>query len=286
MKKRRALILTLLTLLLMFGIPMVLTIRAVHHEQANRDLIAAIKADDTPAALAALHAGADANATDFGDRAPSMREVLQRFWNHLIHPSARQEPEFHRTALLILLGEHPVDDRGNKETEPSYWQVKNDKEDRDGSHETVTCVENFSLLKTLVEKGADVNARDEYDDTPLLLAARWDHRASMRLLIQHGADVRSKNQQGYTALDWAAINGNIEGVQELLLKGAEVNLRDSQGNTVLDHNKSGYERQRQGLAGAFLAAKWSARELASAGRKIMTQGQYEAILDQDRKSVV
>jgi ankyrin repeat protein len=61
------------------------------------------------------------------------------------------------------------------------------------------------LVRTLIEGGADVNARDARGMTPLMMAvARADQDAAViRLLLDHGADVSVVSAAGETAADWA-----------------------------------------------------------------------------------
>jgi ankyrin repeat protein len=51
--------------------------------------------------------------------------------------------------------------------------------------------ENRALVSALLDYGADVNARDTSDFTPLRLAVlRKDQLATVRLLLDRGADVK------------------------------------------------------------------------------------------------
>jgi hypothetical protein len=61
MKKHRALIISLLALVLLVCVASGLVLSEYHHIRVNRALIAAVKADDTNKALAALNAGAEAD---------------------------------------------------------------------------------------------------------------------------------------------------------------------------------------------------------------------------------
>lgn len=120
-----------------------------------------------------------------------------------------------------------------------------------------------------LNKGADVNCRDNYGLTPLIWAAIQGHEEVVRLLLERGGDVEAKNNNGDTALLWASVMGH-KGVVELLLdrganadlgergsgvtalmaaaaeghadvaqvlmeKGAAINARDRNGNTALTH---------------------------------------------------
>jgi len=68
------------------------------------------------------------------------------------------------------------------------------------------------LMRTLIDAGAQVNARDIRDMTPLMLAVSSETQDPevVRLLLQKGADVKAKSNLGETALDWARKFGNPE----------------------------------------------------------------------------
>ncbi len=91
---------------------------------------------------------------------------------------------------------------------------------------------NFDTLKLLIEKGADVNAHNDFDATALLWAARDPEKA--RLLVERGADVNARSKQGRTPLMLASLlQGGAPTVAMLLAKGAAVNVQDGRGDTAL-----------------------------------------------------
>jgi ankyrin repeat protein len=61
------------------------------------------------------------------------------------------------------------------------------------------------LVKTLLDAGADPNAKDVRGMTPLMLAVANDHqdRSVIRLLLERGADPQIRSNAGETAVDWA-----------------------------------------------------------------------------------
>ena len=54
-----------------------------------------------------------------------------------------------------------------------------------------------------LNKGVDVNARDNHKWTPLTHAAQFGHKEIAELLIANGADVNAKDDDSLTPLDWA-----------------------------------------------------------------------------------
>jgi ankyrin repeat protein len=88
-------------------------------------------------------------------------------------------------------------------------------------------------VKLLLESGADVNARNQFDNTALILAANQPEKA--RMLVEKGADVNAHTKQGRTPLMLAATcDGCVETVRLLISKGAELKAKDAQGDTALD----------------------------------------------------
>ncbi|UCE48728.1 MAG: ankyrin repeat domain-containing protein [Phycisphaerales bacterium] len=85
------------------------------------------------------------------------------------------------------------------------------------------------MVELLIAKGADVNARDTDDGTPLWYAKDKGHTDIVQLLIKHGA--RSETPVG--ALLDAARDGNIKQVRSLVERGADTNVRDYRGRTPL-----------------------------------------------------
>lgn len=58
----------------------------------------------------------------------------------------------------------------------------------------------MEMVRTLLDRDADIEARDFLDRTPIHLAAMWDRQDIVRLLARRGADVNSKDRWGVTPL--------------------------------------------------------------------------------------
>ena len=73
------------------------------------------------------------------------------------------------------------------------------------------------VVKTLLDAGADINARDSRNMTPLMFAVATNHQnpAVIRLLIDRGADRTVQSNVGETAADWARKLGAPAGLELL-----------------------------------------------------------------------
>ena len=83
-----------------------------------------------------------------------------------------------------------------------------------------------AVVKLLLERGADVESKDDAGQTSLSRAAWNGHEAVVKLLLERGADVESKDDAGETPLSWAARNGHEAVVKLLLEKGANVESKN------------------------------------------------------------
>ena len=59
------------------------------------------------------------------------------------------------------------------------------------------------VVRTLLSKGAAVDAEDENSCTPLMFAAMGNHPHSVKELLAHGANITRENIAGQTALSLA-----------------------------------------------------------------------------------
>lgn len=75
-------------------------------------------------------------------------------------------------------------------------------------------------LRHLAQRGANVEVRDPYGRTPLILMAKDKHWDGMQALLEAGADVNLCSEDGFSALSWCAMDGNAEMCQALLDRGA------------------------------------------------------------------
>jgi ankyrin repeat protein len=130
-----------------------------------------------------------------------------------------------RTVGLLLDHGANVESRNYDEATPLMWAAEH------GSTEVV---------RALLGRGADVEARDKYGGTALIRAAcecaiidMPETLESMRLLLEKGANVNARDTDGGTALMAAASAGRTQNMTLLLDNGAQIELKDKDGNTAL-----------------------------------------------------
>jgi len=134
------------------------------------------------------------------------------------------------------------------------------------------CRGDLDKVQTLLEKGTDVNTKDEFGCTPLHWAARARSPEVADLLITNGADINAtagpdnltplmaarklpviellvskgvdiRSQENQTKLHKACSAGDIQVVKFLIDKGADINARNGRGATPLWAAASGDQKE-------------------------------------------
>lgn len=107
------------------------------------------------------------------------------------------------------------------------------------------------IFDLFISKGANLEARDFYDDTPLITAAglEFSMTDNAKYLLKAGADIQAENKHGKTALMTAVFSQNIELIKTLLKAGAPVDQKAKDGNTALvGMIGMGQEREKEKIA--------------------------------------
>lgn len=103
-------------------------------------------------------------------------------------------------------------------------------------------------LRALLDGGSDVNARDRYHQTGLMLAAQGGHAAAVRLLIERGAELNVAAKFSLTALMLAVIGDHAEVVRLLVSAGADLTFRGSGAPGFFDKTALGLALARESEA--------------------------------------
>lgn len=172
--------------------------------QGRTALMAGATSGDAPTVDALLKSGANPNVSDAGHGTPmtyaaaegqgAVMNVLQQ---HGLKPNAGDfalaAAGCHAEAVKIALASGVGVNGAAGQIVPLL------------SAAGTGCVE---VAQLLIERGADVNAKDHDGWTPLIKAAQAGHTEMVQLLLDHGADMRAADNDGRTAWMFAAVGGH------------------------------------------------------------------------------
>jgi len=88
-----------------------------------------------------------------------------------------------------------------------------------------------ALIKSLLDEGADINAKDG-DFTLLMKAATEGYLKTAKLLIDKGAEVDARTNEGTSALMVASSGGYTKIVELLVNAGANAKIKNNMGYTA------------------------------------------------------
>eukprot|EP01117_Protostelium_nocturnum_P010616 TRINITY_DN3818_c0_g1_i1.p1 TRINITY_DN3818_c0_g1~~TRINITY_DN3818_c0_g1_i1.p1 ORF type:complete len:860 (-),score=351.26 TRINITY_DN3818_c0_g1_i1:43-2622(-) len=109
----------------------------------------------------------------------------------------------------------------------------------------------LEVLDLLIEKGASLECRNKYNETPLMHASAKGMTESVRFLVDHHANVNALNAHGQTVLHHAIMGGNRDTTLLLLKNGATASLNSKAeeiGTPLELANKEGKEELSDLLA--------------------------------------
>lgn len=90
----------------------------------------------------------------------------------------------------------------------------------------------LKLAELLIARGADINAQDDFGNTPLSSSCSGNNMAGtlvnpcVELLLKHGAKTEIVDKNGYTALLTACQNNRMDAMRQLLQYGAKIDVTD------------------------------------------------------------
>ena len=100
---------------------------------------------------------------------------------------------------------------------------------------------NIDEIRKHIEAGSDLNEKDDYGSTPLIIAITFGKAEVARALIEAGADMTIANNEGSAPLHIAAFFCRTEIVEALLGNGADKDLTNTAGRTALETVEGPFE---------------------------------------------
>ena len=104
---------------------------------------------------------------------------------------------------------------------------------------------NIEAVSQHIQAGSNLDEKDAWGSTPLILATIFDKTEVAKALINAGADLNLGNNEGSTPLHLASLFGRPEIVQALLYKGADRYIRNLNGSTAFDIVAAPFEYDKE-----------------------------------------
>jgi ankyrin repeat protein len=113
--------------------------------------------------------------------------------------------------------------------------INNKGEDGTTALHAACMIPHIDVIKELIERGANINETDIYDNTPLHFLSSHNEKDMelFRYFINNTDNIDVKTYLGRTAFHNACIHRNMEAVQELLNYGADINAKTNEDETAL-----------------------------------------------------
>ncbi len=113
----------------------------------------------------------------------------------------------HRQSAELLILPSTIDQRDNRGESAIYYSIR---------------ARDKYILDRLLEVGANPNARNEYGETPLMLAASRGNEEMVRSLLRHGADPELQDRTGTYDANRIATASGFHSIAELLESPLEI----------------------------------------------------------------
>lgn len=142
-----------------------------------------------------------------------------------------------------------------------------DADDQTPLHLTAGGCDNIAVVAALLEAGADIKARDAANQTPLHVAANGCDNTVVAALLEAGADIKVRDVAGQTPLHRAsrsAYTNATEALIALLAAGADPKVRDEAGQTPL--HLAAQSDNQPALVTALLVAGADSKAQNAAGK--------------------
>ncbi len=217
---------------------------------ADRKLFLAAIDGDVAGIDAAVREGGNVNVKDMTEETPlwhmaasNNRQVVEALIRHGADVNYRHGKRGNNSVLSIAISHGRTEiaglllDRGAKPV---------------GDNDLMMALGNRwnALARKLINRGASVRVRDPVGNTPLIMCiTSGGDLEIMKLLIKKGVDINAKSSGDFTALHWAVIRNNYDGVILLLSKRAKTNIKSIENKTAPDYARERGDARMRALFG-------------------------------------
>ena len=106
----------------------------------------------------------------------------------------------------------------------------------DNAHKAILAVKNanFDDLETVLDDGVQIDTKDEYGNTLLILACQQGNKRMAKFLLRRGALINSQNNLGNTVLHYLHEYKNTALFEYMKAKGADDSLINADGTTCYE----------------------------------------------------
>lgn len=213
------------------GLLGILAASVLYADSNDERLIAAIRTQNLSELRSALANGASVNATDLNEKSALMLACSEQWFpavKMLVEAGANAsyKNNYEQTALMFA-ARYCANDQIAKYL---VLNASANKENTDNNGKTALmyAIENNSdaVLQYLIEAGANFNALDKKQNTPIMLAVKKGNELAVRRLVKEtGVNLNAKNADGDTVFMLAVKNTNANILKILLTE-----------NTTIDRN--------------------------------------------------
>ena len=213
------------------GLLGILAASVLYADSNDERLIAAIRTQNLSELRSALANGASVNATDLNEKSALMLACSEQWFpavKMLVEAGANAsyKNNYEQTALMFA-ARYCANDQIAKYL---VLNASANKENTDNNGKTALmyAIENNSdaVLQYLIEAGANFNALDNKQNTPIMLAVKKGNELAVRRLVKEtGVNLNAKNADGDTVFMLAVTNKNANILKILLTE-----------NTTIDRN--------------------------------------------------
>ena len=142
--------------------------------------------------------------------------------------------DFDKVRKILIEHKDKIDIEAKNEID---IEVKNKREEFTALH-FASYYGHPEIVELLLENGADIEGKDNYENTPLINATWYGNLKVVKLLLENGADIEAKNIKGITPLINTCLIGHYKITKLLIEQGADIEAKSNDGRSFIDFIKN------------------------------------------------